>query len=77
MFRGQSANLSARIDELLGLIGFRPEHRASFTQRILGFEEYTRFPNLIAGLRSRGYSNGDIEKLAGRNFLMVFREVVG
>jgi len=71
------ANLAAKIDELLGVLGFRPEHRASFSQKVEGFEDYTRFPNIIAALRKRGYSAADVEKLAGRNFLRVFKEVVG
>jgi microsomal dipeptidase-like Zn-dependent dipeptidase len=43
----------------------------------LGFEDYTRFPNLLAGIEKRGYSAPDIERLAGQNFLGVFRNVVG
>jgi membrane dipeptidase len=70
-------NLAAKIDELLGIIGFRPEHRASFVQKIKGFEDYTRFPNLIAGLEKRGYGATEIQQLAGQNFMNVFREVVG
>ena len=70
-------NLAIRIDELMGILGFRPEHRASFRQNVQGFEDYTKFPGIIAGLKTRGYSNGDLSKLAGQNFLRVFREVVG
>jgi len=70
-------NLAARVDELLGILGFRPEHRASFRQKIQGFEDYTKFPGIISGLKTRGYGNEDISKLAGQNFLRVFQEVVG
>lgn len=70
-------NLAMRVDELMGMLGFRPEHRASFRQNVQGFEDYTKFKNLIAGLKSRGYSSEDVEKLGGQNFLRVFREVVG
>ncbi len=69
--------LAARIDELLGILGFRPEHRASFVDKIKGFEDYSCFPNIIAGLKSRGYNEEEIKKLAGRNFLRIFGEVVG
>ena len=69
--------LAAKIDELLGILGFRPEHRASFVDKIKGFEDYTLFPNIIAGLKERGYADSEVEQLAGRNFLRVFREVVG
>jgi len=78
-FFGFSApdNLAAKIDELLGIIGFRPEHRASFVQKVKGFEDYTLFPNLIEGLKGRGYDEQETRKLAGLNFLDLFREVVG
>jgi membrane dipeptidase len=78
-FFGFSApdNLAAKIDELLGILGFRPEHRASFVQKVEGFEDYVRFPNLIAGLEKRGYGEAEIRKLAGQNFLKVFGKVVG
>lgn len=71
------AALSTKIDELLGILGFRPEHRTSFTQRIEGFEDYTLFPNLLAGLEGRGYSQAEVEQLAGRSFLKVFQRIVG
>jgi len=70
-------NLAAKIDELLGILGFRPEHRASFRKKVVGFEDYGRFPNIIAGLEKRGYSDEEIRQLAGQNFLRVFRQVVG
>jgi len=37
----------------------------------------TKFPNLIKGSISRGYSNQEIKKLAGENFLRLFKKVVG
>jgi membrane dipeptidase len=69
--------LAVKIDSLMGTLGFRPEHRASFAKRVEGFEDYTSFPNLIAGLRERGYDDDAVRKLAGENFLRVFRAVVG
>lgn len=38
-------------------------------------ESITKFPNITAGLLSRGYSEEDVEKILGSNFLRVFREV--
>jgi membrane dipeptidase len=69
--------VAAKIDEFLSILGFRPEHRASFLQKVEGFEDYTKFPNLIKGLAKRGYSDREIKKIAGENFLRVFRKVVG
>jgi len=70
-------NVAAKIDELLGILGFRPEHRVSFSQKLVGLEEYTRFQNLIDAIRKRGYNPAEVKKIAGRNFLRVFRNVVG
>jgi membrane dipeptidase len=69
--------VAAKIDEFLSILGFRPEHRASFLQKVEGFEDYVKFPNLIKGLAKRGYSDREIKKIAGENFLRVFRKVVG
>jgi len=70
-------NLAMKVDEQLGVVGFRPEDRATFTYKVKGFEEYRKFPNLIKALVSRGYSDQEIKKIAGENFLRVFRKVVG
>jgi membrane dipeptidase len=69
--------LAEKVDALMGTLGFRPEHRASFAQKVEGFEDYTAFPNLIAGLRDRGYDDDQMRKLVGGNFLRLFRVVVG
>jgi Tfp pilus assembly protein PilX len=43
----------------------------------LGLEDVSKVPNLTAALIRRGYSDEDIEKIMGRNFLRVIRDVVG
>ena len=40
-----------------------------------GLKDVSQYPNLVAGLRSRGYSNEDIEKLLGGNLMRVWRSV--
>lgn len=40
-----------------------------------GLEDVSRFPDLFAELMRRGWSDDDLELLAGRNFLRVMREV--
>jgi membrane dipeptidase len=42
-----------------------------------GLEDVTRMPALTAGLVSRGYSESDVRRILGGNFLRVFRQVVG
>jgi membrane dipeptidase len=34
----------------------------------------TKFPNIVKGLVERGYSNNDVKKIIGENFLRVYRE---
>ncbi|WP_202842992.1 dipeptidase [Luteimonas saliphila] len=40
-----------------------------------GLRSVADFPNLVAGLQARGYSDGDIRKVLGENLLRVWREV--
>jgi len=42
-----------------------------------GLEDVSKVPNLMAALLKRGYSEGEIKKIMGGNFLRVIREVVG
>jgi membrane dipeptidase len=46
-------------------------------EQVRGLEDVTRLPRLTAGLVERGYSEEDVKKILGGNFLRVFREVVG
>ena len=41
-----------------------------------GFETLAGFPRLIEGIFDRGYSDADVAKIAGGNFLRVFRQVL-
>jgi membrane dipeptidase len=40
-----------------------------------GLEDVSKYPNLIRVLLERGYSDGDIDKLCGKNVLRVWRDV--
>jgi membrane dipeptidase len=40
-----------------------------------GLRTVADFPNLVAGLQARGYSDGDIRKILGENLLRVWRAV--
>lgn len=42
-----------------------------------GLESLSKLPNFTKGLVSRGYSDQEIEKILGANFLRVFRDVFG
>jgi len=43
----------------------------------LGLEDVSCVPNVTGGLLARGYSDGDVAKILGGNWLRVIREVVG
>ena len=40
-----------------------------------GLKDVSGYPNLIAGLRTRGYSDEDIRKIMGGNLMRVWRIV--
>jgi membrane dipeptidase len=40
-----------------------------------GLEDVSCYPALLAELAHRGYTRDDLKKLAGLNFLRVFRDV--
>ncbi|CAG5128210.1 unnamed protein product [Candidula unifasciata] len=40
----------------------------------VGLEDVSKYPDLFAELLRRGYSGSDLEKIAGRNLVRVFRE---
>ncbi|MBV9343240.1 MAG: dipeptidase [Acidobacteria bacterium] len=42
-----------------------------------GLEDVSKVPNLTSALLKRGYSEGDIKKIMGANFLRVIEEVIG
>ncbi len=45
--------------------------------RVKGMESVTLLPDLTERLLARGYSEGDVAKIMGRNFLRVFRQIWG
>jgi membrane dipeptidase len=45
------------------------------TQKVQDLDDVSKYPNLIVELLHRGYSDGDIKKIAGQNLLRVFHEV--
>jgi membrane dipeptidase len=47
------------------------------TETVIGLETYSRFGNFTRGLVARGYSDADITKIMGGNWLRVFEEVCG
>jgi membrane dipeptidase len=69
--------LERLMDAEMLTLGFRPEHRTSWGATVQGYRSWREWPNLIRALVWRGYSDDDLLKLLGANFLRIFRDVVG
>jgi len=44
---------------------------------VLGFEDISKLPNLISGLRTRGWTEPELDKVLGENWLRVYETVWG
>jgi membrane dipeptidase len=69
--------LERLMDAEMVKFGFRPEHRTSWGATVEGYRSWRDWPNITRALVWRGYSDGDITRLLGANFLRIFRDVVG
>ena len=58
-------------------IGFRPEHRVDAHAVTEGFERQDKWVNITAALVGWGYSDQEVQKIIGGNFLRLFRKVIG
>ncbi len=63
------------LGSFVGTIGFRPQDQLDCTATIAGFDDYREFINITRGLVARGYSDQDIAKILGENFLRVIEQV--
>lgn len=69
--------LTDLVQPLFAETGFRPEDGLDANQGLLGFDDYRDFPNITRGLVSRGWSDEDIAKVLGANFVRVMEAVCG
>lgn len=69
--------LERLMDAEMVKFGFRPEHRTSWGATVEGYRSWREWPNITRALVWRGYSDGDITRLLGANFLRIFRDVAG
>jgi membrane dipeptidase len=69
--------LSEILQPIFADTGFRPEDGLVATQHMIGFDDYRDFPNITRGLVARGWSDGDIAKVLGENFVRVMEAVCG
>jgi len=74
-----SPEFAPRLIELqnaeIGNLGFRPEHQVDFGAKVQGIDAWADWPKLLDALRAHGYTEGEVEDLAGRSFLRFFRDV--
>ncbi|WP_329477666.1 dipeptidase [Kribbella sp. NBC_01484] len=69
--------LSDLLQPIFAETGFRPEDKLVATQQLAGFDDYRDFPNITRGLVGRGWSDEDIAKVLGENFVRVMGAVCG
>lgn len=69
--------LADLLQPLFADTGFRPEDGLVATQHMIGFDDYRDFPNITRGLVGRGWSDEDIAKVLGENFVRVMETVCG
>lgn len=58
-------------------MGWMPEHNLDYALEFDVYEHWDDWPVLTATLVAHGYSDGEIRKMLGENFLTLFRRVVG
>lgn len=68
---------SSKLEENWLTESLKPELSADPRLATYGIEDFTRWPNITKGLVSRGYSDSEIQKIVGGNFLKLFERVVG
>ncbi|RMF58144.1 MAG: membrane dipeptidase [Calditrichaeota bacterium] len=77
--KGTVADVADHIDHVVQLVGVDHVGLGSDFDGVLalpkGLEDVSKYPNLIAELLKRGYSEADIEKICGGNMLRVWAEV--
>ena len=76
--RATLAQVADQIEYVKKIVG--PDHVGiggdfdGITDVVLGLEDVSKYPDLLAELARRGWSDADLRKLAGENVLRVFRD---
>ena len=65
------------IDHAVQVAGIDHVAVSSDNEPVQGLEDRSQWPNLTRGLVKRGYSDGDIRKILGENFLRVWDQAAG
>ena len=65
------------IDHAVKVAGIDHVAVSSDNEPVEDLEDRSKWPNLTKGLVKRGYSDGDIRKILGENFLRVWDQAAG
>jgi len=68
------------IDHIVNLVGIDhvalgSDYDGIGTNTVFGLQDVSRFPDVTMALLEHGYSQTDVEKILGKNFMRVFRKV--
>lgn len=69
--------LADALNREMGLIGFREEHRVDWNASMPDFRSWQDWPGITASLLEDGFTEEEVRKLLGLNFLRVFEQAVG
>jgi len=58
-------------------LGFRPEHGLDWSETLQGFQSWVEWPSITVELLRRGYSDEEVGKIVGGNFLQILERVLG
>ena len=74
-FRGYIDHI-VRMIETVGVdhVGIGTDMDGISPASFASFDDYAEWPSITASLLARGYSREDVAKVAGENFLRVYRE---
>jgi membrane dipeptidase len=80
-----SANIAKVVDHIdyiinlvgIDFVGLGSDFDGIGTNTVNGLDDVTKFPDLTLELLRRGYSQTDVEKILGGNFMRVFEQVCG
>ena len=72
-----TSSFDVRMIETVGVdhVGIGTDMDGISPASFASFDDYAEWPSITASLLARGYSREDVAKVAGENFLRVYRDV--
>ena len=69
--------VAQKLNEESLAFGFRQEHKLDWCETLEGFRSWLDWPNITAELIRRGYTEEEVGKIIGGNFLRLLKNVLG